>query len=99
MLVCKTFVCVSACVCCLCVCVCEFGCISLHPREDFRRLLTSTVSEQRMIKFVLMVNKQGQTRLANYFEWLPVRERTALEAEVSVENHAVELWIDCGLGP
>jgi hypothetical protein len=52
-----------------------------------------------MIKFVLMVNKQGQTRLANYFEWLPVRERTALEAEVSVENHAVELWIDCGLGP
>jgi AP-4 complex subunit sigma-1 len=35
-----------------------------------------------MIKFVLMVNKQGQTRLANYFEWMPVRERTALEAEV-----------------
>lgn len=36
------------------------------------------------IKFVLMVNKQGQTRLANYFEWLPVRERTALEAEVMI---------------
>lgn len=29
-----------------------------------------------------MVNKQGQTRLANYFEWLPVKERITLEAEV-----------------
>jgi AP-4 complex subunit sigma-1 len=34
------------------------------------------------IKFVLMVNKQGQTRLANYFEWLPNQERVALEAEI-----------------
>jgi hypothetical protein len=36
-----------------------------------------------MIKFVLMVNKQGQTRLASYFEWYPIQERVALEAEVS----------------
>mmetsp|Transcript_14389 Transcript_14389/g.21567 ORF Transcript_14389/g.21567 Transcript_14389/m.21567 type:complete len:154 (+) Transcript_14389:99-560(+) len=35
-----------------------------------------------MIKFVLMVNKQGQTRLASYFEWFPVQERIALEAEI-----------------
>lgn len=35
-----------------------------------------------MIKFVLMVNKQGQTRLASYFEWLPLAERTALESEI-----------------
>lgn len=35
-----------------------------------------------MIKFVLMVNKQGQTRLFHYFEWIPVHERVALEAEV-----------------
>ena len=35
-----------------------------------------------MIKFVLMVNKQGQTRLASYFEWFPIQERVALEAEV-----------------
>jgi AP-4 complex subunit sigma-1 len=35
-----------------------------------------------MIKFVLMVNKQGQTRLANYFAWYPIQERVALEAEV-----------------
>mmetsp|Transcript_7297 Transcript_7297/g.11526 ORF Transcript_7297/g.11526 Transcript_7297/m.11526 type:complete len:159 (-) Transcript_7297:837-1313(-) len=36
----------------------------------------------RMIKFVLMVNKQGQTRLASYYEWLSVDERGALEAEI-----------------
>lgn len=35
-----------------------------------------------MIQFVLMVNKQGQTRLANYYEWMPIPERTALEAEI-----------------
>ncbi len=30
-----------------------------------------------------MVNKQGQTRLANYFEWMPIQERVTLEAEVT----------------
>mmetsp|Transcript_28596 Transcript_28596/g.37457 ORF Transcript_28596/g.37457 Transcript_28596/m.37457 type:complete len:154 (-) Transcript_28596:315-776(-) len=35
-----------------------------------------------MIKFILMVNKQGQTRLSSYFEWLPIAERAALEAEI-----------------
>ena len=34
------------------------------------------------IKFVLMVNKQGQTRLSTYYEWLPMTERVALEAEI-----------------
>ena len=38
-----------------------------------------------MIKFVLMVNKQGQTRLASYFQWYPIQERVALEAEVNNE--------------
>lgn len=33
------------------------------------------------IKFILMVNKQGQTRLAEYYDFLPIDERTALEAE------------------
>jgi AP-4 complex subunit sigma-1 len=37
-----------------------------------------------MIKFVLMVNKQGQTRLASYFQWYPIQERVALESEVRV---------------
>ena len=34
------------------------------------------------IRFVLMVNKQGQTRLASYYEWFPIQERVTLEAEV-----------------
>ena len=34
------------------------------------------------IKFVLMVNKQGQTRLSTYYEWLSMPERVALEAEI-----------------
>ena len=35
-----------------------------------------------MIRFVLMVNKQGQTRLAQYYETHRMEERCALEAEV-----------------
>jgi len=35
-----------------------------------------------MIKFVLLVNKQGQTRLSKYYEWLTIDERGALESEV-----------------
>jgi len=34
------------------------------------------------IKFVLMVNKQGQTRLSTYYEWLSMPERVALEARL-----------------
>mmetsp|Transcript_18597 Transcript_18597/g.25787 ORF Transcript_18597/g.25787 Transcript_18597/m.25787 type:complete len:145 (+) Transcript_18597:140-574(+) len=34
------------------------------------------------IRFVLMVNKQGQTRLAQYYEPLPREERRALEGEI-----------------
>lgn len=34
------------------------------------------------IKFILMVNKQGQTRLANYYDWLSIDERSAMEAEI-----------------
>ena len=35
-----------------------------------------------MIQFVLMVNKQGQTRLASYFSWYPLQERAVFEAEI-----------------
>uniref|UniRef100_A0A7S2SGD8 AP complex subunit sigma n=1 Tax=Eucampia antarctica TaxID=49252 RepID=A0A7S2SGD8_9STRA len=35
-----------------------------------------------MISFLLMVNKQGQTRLSSYYEWLNMAERTALESEI-----------------
>merc|ERR1712187_842946 len=34
------------------------------------------------IRFILMVNKQGQTRLAQYYDYLTVRERVTLEGEL-----------------
>jgi len=34
------------------------------------------------IKFILMVNKQGQTRLAQYYEPFSIEERSALEGEI-----------------
>ncbi|KAG5382559.1 hypothetical protein IGI04_034029 [Brassica rapa subsp. trilocularis] len=34
------------------------------------------------IRFILMVNKQGQTRLAQYYEWLTLEQRRALEGEI-----------------
>jgi len=35
-----------------------------------------------MIHFVIMVNKQGQTRLAQYFQYTPMEERSTTEAEI-----------------
>lgn len=35
-----------------------------------------------MIKFLLMVNKQGQTRLSKYYEAIEVARRASLEADV-----------------
>ncbi|MBN3302883.1 AP4S1 protein, partial [Amia calva] len=35
-----------------------------------------------MIKFFLMVNKQGQTRLSKYYEHVDIQRRSALEADV-----------------
>ncbi|XP_062325271.1 AP-4 complex subunit sigma-1 [Osmerus eperlanus] len=35
-----------------------------------------------MIKFLLMVNKQGQTRLSKYYEAVEVVKRAPLEADV-----------------
>ncbi|KAM3576959.1 hypothetical protein VYU27_001101 [Nannochloropsis oceanica] len=35
-----------------------------------------------MIKFILFVNKQGQTRLSSYYTWMSIPERVALEAEI-----------------
>ncbi|KAF4102288.1 AP-4 complex subunit sigma-1 isoform X2 [Onychostoma macrolepis] len=35
-----------------------------------------------MIKFILMVNKQGQTRLSKYYEQVELGKRAALEADV-----------------
>ena len=38
------------------------------------------------LRFVLMVNKQGQTRLAQYYEKHQMDERCALEAEVESDS-------------
>ncbi|CAI8048380.1 AP-4 complex subunit sigma [Geodia barretti] len=35
-----------------------------------------------MLKFVLLVNKQGQTRLSQYYEYVPVEERVTTEADI-----------------
>ncbi len=35
-----------------------------------------------MIKFVLLVNKQGQTRLSQYYEYISVEERVTSEADI-----------------
>ncbi|XP_052001182.1 AP-4 complex subunit sigma-1-like [Xyrauchen texanus] len=35
-----------------------------------------------MIKFLLMVNKQGETRLSKYYETVDIEKRAALEADL-----------------
>ena len=35
-----------------------------------------------MIEFLLMVNKQGQTRLAHYRKYTSIKERSTLEGEL-----------------
>lgn len=54
-----------------------------HP---FPSILTyiwkNTGQEEKMIKFFLMVNKQGQTRLSKYYEHVEINKRTLLETEV-----------------
>lgn len=40
------------------------------------------IEEGMGIRFVVMVNKQGQTRVAQYYEHLSVDERRALEGEI-----------------
>jgi len=34
------------------------------------------------IKFILMVNKQGQTRLAKYFEFMSMADKNTIESEI-----------------
>mmetsp|Transcript_70951 Transcript_70951/g.82601 ORF Transcript_70951/g.82601 Transcript_70951/m.82601 type:complete len:143 (+) Transcript_70951:31-459(+) len=35
-----------------------------------------------MIQFILMINKQGQTRVAQYYNYMPLKERLTLEGEL-----------------
>ncbi len=50
-------------------------------RGQFGRVEPTTAATMP-IKFILMVNKQGQTRLARYYDWVSIQERVALEAEI-----------------
>ena len=36
-----------------------------------------------MLKFLLLVNKQGHTRVSQYYEHLDLEERTNMEAEIT----------------
>ena len=40
------------------------------------------VEKGKMIQFILMVNKQGQTRLSKYYNSFSVQERVTLEGEL-----------------
>ena len=35
-----------------------------------------------MLKFILFVNKQGQTRLSQYYEYVSVESRVVMEADI-----------------
>ena len=41
-----------------------------------------SVEKGKMIQFILMVNKQGQTRLSKYYNSFSVQERVTLEGEL-----------------
>jgi AP-4 complex subunit sigma-1 len=64
--------------------------IRTNVREGKGREVNLGNSEERVrdprkemtIRFVLLVNKQGQTRLAQYYEYLTIDERRALEGEI-----------------
>ena len=36
-----------------------------------------------MLKFFLLVNKQGHTRVSQYYEYLELEEKTNMEAEIT----------------
>lgn len=59
--------------------VCTFLWVKL---VSVQRLRLASELHSIMIKFVLMVNKQGQTRLAKYYDFKPVAERATLEGEL-----------------
>lgn len=54
----------------------------VYSRRRRRKIERSERGRKMGIRFILMVNKQGQTRLAQYYEWLTLEERRALEGEI-----------------
>jgi hypothetical protein len=92
--------------------VARIAVIRTNVREKGSREVKLGSSEERVrdprkemaIRFVLLVNKQGQTRLAQYYEYLTIDERRALEGEIvrkclaRSENQVSEakIWFLCG---
>ncbi|XP_069909899.1 AP-4 complex subunit sigma-1 isoform X2 [Oryctolagus cuniculus] len=60
------------------------GTVTAIPCHNFchNNIWKNTGQEKKMIKFFLMVNKQGQTRLSKYYEHVEINKRTLLETEV-----------------
>jgi len=56
--------------------VTRFVCYCVHRRGEREE------EKRKMIKFVLFVNKQGQTRLSQYYEFISVEERVTMEADI-----------------
>lgn len=51
--------------------------------QGFSLAVTSTVSLGTMpIKYLFLVNKQGQTRISKYYENVTVENRVAIEADI-----------------
>lgn len=49
---------------------------------DFVLMFTLLYCPNLFVFLSLSRNKQGQTRLSSYYEWLPLEERAALESEI-----------------
>ena len=58
------------------------GCERRPLPSDPKSAVISINCDGKMLKFVLLVNKQGQTRLSQYYEYVPVEERVTTEADI-----------------
>jgi AP-4 complex subunit sigma-1 len=51
-------------------------------KQTQRKDLEEKNRKDKMIRYILLVNKQGQTRVAKYYEYIELDKRTALEGEI-----------------
>jgi len=68
---------IPACHCCLCL-----ACRVARAPRCLTSCSNTQTAQPTMIQFFLLVNKQGQTRLSQYYEYTPVEERVISEAEI-----------------
>ena len=58
------------------------GGTATRPEAQRHSDTSGGTATNKMIHFILMVNKQGQTRLSSYYEFMSIRERAQLEGEL-----------------